>query len=173
MKRFLNGILRSSRDLLIVSILAIARFFQFAVGQLLLETFLAVSIIGFSYLFSSWGLSLHFALVLAIISTIALTLSLAVLKAYVYSKLYTSSDSKEEIKLAKYISRTLTNKTSTEWNEYQDWLHDILLARRQLLDANCPQWKVKIITYRRLGVFCIVVGIGKVRQVATRIGRSQ
>ena len=169
MKRFLKKIFRLSRDLFRVSIQMIAKFFRFAVGQLLLEVFLAVFILGFSYLFSSWGLPLHFALVLAI----AVTLSLAVLATYLFFELDSFSRPKGEIKLAQRIGQTLTNKTSTEWNEYQDWLHDILLARRQLLNARCPRWKVKLITYRRLGVFCIVVGVSKVKQVATEVWRSR
>lgn len=77
-----------------------------------------------------------------------------------------------EAKSAYWVAQNLSDSKPQQWEEYQDWLHDILLARRQLLDAKCPLWKVKLITYKRLSAFCVVVGVSKVKQVATRIGRS-
>ncbi|NJL51379.1 MAG: hypothetical protein HC930_02680 [Hydrococcus sp. SU_1_0] len=74
-----------------------------------------------------------------------------------------------EIKLAQWMTQTIANQNSTEWEEYQDWLHDIMLSRQQLLDVKCPRWQVSLITYKRLGVFWVVVGISKVKQVATSI----
>jgi hypothetical protein len=77
-----------------------------------------------------------------------------------------------EIKLAQWITQAIVNPNSTEWEEYQDWLHDIMLSRQQLLDVKFPRWQVSLITYKRLGVFWVVVGISKVKQVATSIWRS-
>ena len=145
------------------------KFVKFAVGQLMLELFLAVSIIGFSYLFMSWGLALPVASIMAIPST----LILLILTAYVFFELNSLTKPKGEVKVAQRISRILTDKRSTEWNEYQDWLHDIMQDRQQMLTMKRPQWQVKLITYRRLSVFCVVVGMSKVKHAALSIRRSR
>ena len=109
---------------------------------------------------------------------IAITLGLLLLAVYILYKLAPNNRSirnkfRGEIRLARSISRTIAESKSTEWHEYQDWLHDILLARRQLLDAKHPQWKVSAITYWRLSVFCIVVGMSKLKQVTASIRKSR
>ena len=116
----------------------------------------------------------NIASILAIAIALGLLIfAVCVLYKFNREKKPTKNKREGEIKLASRISRTFANQTSTEWNEYQDWLHDILLSRQQLLDAKCPLWKVKLITYRRLSMFCIVVTIAKVKQAALRIGRSR
>ncbi|AKG22339.1 hypothetical protein [Calothrix sp. 336/3] len=71
-----------------------------------------------------------------------------------------------EIKLADWIARTLTKKASQDWEEYQDWLHDILLARRESLAHGHPNWQVTIITYWRLTGLCLTIVLMKVRRWA-------
>ena len=165
----LGKMLRLGYSLPKVKVKTIIRLFKLATKQLLLEISLAVSVIGFSYLFTSWGLPLNAAFLLAI----GMILCLIVMAFSLFSEPNSSANLKGEVKLAQRIGQILTNRTSTEWDEYQDWLHDVMLSRQQLLDAKCPQWKVKLITYKRLSVFCIVVAISKVKQVTTSIWRSR
>lgn len=142
---------------------------KFAVGQIMLEILLAVSVIGFSYLFMSWGLALSVALIMAIGSTFVLL----ILTAYLFFGLNSLTKPKGEVKVAQRISQILTDKRSTEWNEYQDWLHDIMQDRQEMLAIKRPQWQVKLITYKRLSIFCIVVGISKVKQAVASMRRSR
>lgn len=160
---FVKAVVRTSRS-----------FIRFATKQLLFELFLATVVIGLSYLFTIWGISQNIALWLAV----AVVLGLLLVAIYIFSKLERNKRPNEnkfrgEIGLAWWISQTFAEKKSTEWNEYQDWLHDILLSRRQLLDAKYPQWKVQLITYWRLWMFCIMMGIGRVKQMTVRIWRSR
>lgn len=71
-----------------------------------------------------------------------------------------------EVKFADWIAQTLSARAPQEWEEYQDWLHDILLARRQLLDSGCPVWKVTAIAHWRLMGLCITVGSIKLKRWA-------
>ena len=76
---------------------------------------------------------------------------------------------KGEVKFADAIAGILSQKSPREWEEYQDWLHDILLARRQSLASGSPQWKVTCITYWRLTTLCITVSAIKLRRFAIMI----
>lgn len=166
--RLLSKVLRSSLSLLKAVLRESGRFLKFGIEYVLLEVFLAVFVIGLSYLFTSWGIPISAAFLLAI----SIMLGLFILTIYISFKFDNVGKLKEERRLAYWIAQICSRKSSTEWNEYQDWLHDIMLSRRQLLDVKCPPWKVKLITYRRLSAFCIVVVISKLRQVAASIRRS-
>ncbi len=73
---------------------------------------------------------------------------------------------KGEVRFADAIAGILSQNSPREWEEYQDWLHDILLARCQLLDRKIPGWKVTLITYWRLTALCITVSAIKLRRFA-------
>ncbi len=73
---------------------------------------------------------------------------------------------KGEVRFADVIAKILSQNSPREWEEYQDWLHDILLARRQLLASGIVRWKVTLITYWRLTALCITVGAIKLRRFA-------
>ncbi|MEM8720832.1 MAG: hypothetical protein AAGE84_16305 [Cyanobacteria bacterium P01_G01_bin.39] len=166
--RWLKKLLRSGLTLLKAITVGIRKFCQFAVRQILTEITLAILVIGFSYLLMAWGMPLNAAFILAI----ALTSAIVAVVGIIWLKFSTNSKLKGELRLSHLITKALTHETSREWDEYQDWLHDIMLSRHQLLDNQCPQWKVSLITYRRLSAFCIVVGISKVKHVAASIRRS-
>ena len=74
-----------------------------------------------------------------------------------------------EENLANWIAQNLAQKAPREWDEYQDWLHDILLDRFQMLDQGYPVWKVRMITYWRLVGFCLIVSLTKLRRLAIRL----
>lgn len=167
-KRLLSKMLRSSLSLLKAVLRESGKFLSFGIEYVLLEVFLALFVIGLSYLFTSWSIPLSVASVMAI----GLTLILFILTVYISFKSNNISKPKGDLKLAHWIAQTFSSKSSPEWSEYQDWLHDILFSRGQLLDAKYPQWKVKLITYRRLSAFLIVVVISKLRQFASNIRRS-
>ena len=80
---------------------------------------------------------------------------------------------KGEVKFADAIAGILSQKSPREWEEYQDWLHDILLARRQSLANGIPQWKVTLITYWRLTALCITVSVIKLRRLAMTIRKMR
>lgn len=167
-KKWRRRLLRSSLSLLKAIALILIKFYRFAVGQILLELTLAVLVIGFSYLLTTWGMPLNVAFILAI----ALTLTIVTSAVIIWFKFFTSSKLKGELKLASLITHTLANKTSREWEEYQDWLHDIMLYRQQLLTAKRPRWQVSLITYWYLGQLVTILGISKIRKVAASIKRS-
>ena len=173
-KRKLKKILRSSLCLLKATSKTIAMIFRSLAEYILLEAiFWVMTLGGIASLFIAFGMPQNIASILAIAISFGLfILALYILWKFEREKKQTRNKRESEIRLAVHISRTFANGTSTQWSEYQDWLHDILLARRQLLDAKCPQWKVKLITYHRLSVFCLVVGISKIKQVV-RIKRSR
>jgi hypothetical protein len=132
-------------------------------------------------LFGTGGLLWYFFVTSGIPQNVALSLAIIIILILFIFALNTFNNKKQkltrpktkgEIKLAQWITQTIVNQNSTEWEEYQDWLHDILLSRQQLLDARYPRWQVSLITYKRLGEFWIIVGITKVKQVATSIWRS-
>jgi hypothetical protein len=78
---------------------------------------------------------------------------------------------KSEVSFANWIARTLSHQASQEWEEYQDWLHDILLDYRQLLNRNIPRWQVTLVTYWRLTRLCITVSAIKLKKLAIRATR--
>lgn len=171
--RLLRKILQSSLSLLKAIFQGSANLIRFATQQLLFELSLATLVIGLSYLFTTWEISLNIALILAI----AITLGLFLFAVCIFYKLAgnkrpTANKYRGEIGLARLISQTVAER-NTQWHEYQDWLHDIMLSRRQLLDNKHPRWKVSLITYWRLSIFCVVVAINKVKQVAFSISRSR
>ena len=56
-----------------------------------------------------------------------------------------------------------------EWREYQDWLHDILLAHDQLLASKCIRWKAIMITYWHLSVLLVVVSLTRIKGVVVSV----
>lgn len=76
---------------------------------------------------------------------------------------------KGEVKFADAIAGILSQNSPREWEEYQDWLHDILLARRQSLASGSPEWKVTLITYWRLIALCITVSAIKLRRLVMTV----
>jgi len=78
---------------------------------------------------------------------------------------------KGEVRLAKWIARTLVTKASQEWEDYQDWLHDIILDYHQLLNSGAPRWQVNIVTYWRLIRLCLTVVAIKLKRLATTTRR--
>ena len=146
------------------------KLLRFAVKQLLLEISLGITILGLAYVFASWGISQNLALYVAI----AVVLGLFIVAALVIDNGYKSKSSMKrkaegELKLAVRIAHMLSKKASLEWTEYQDWLHDILLARDQLLVSKCPRWKVVMITYWRLSVLLIVVSLTKIKGIVVSV----
>ncbi|NET91463.1 MAG: hypothetical protein F6K45_25845 [Kamptonema sp. SIO1D9] len=71
-----------------------------------------------------------------------------------------------EVKLADWIARIVSTKAPREWTEYQDWLHDLLLNRRQLLEKGESRLRVTALTYWRLMGFCITVSAIKLKRLA-------
>ena len=146
-------------------------------SHLLLEIFIYGMPIISVYFLTSWGVPVVLAWILAILITIALLIAIATVLSILGSMFnelsgFTSSKrSYSKVRLASSIAKILTNSSSSEWHEYQDWLHDILLARRQLIDAKCPRWKVAVITHWRLSILCIVVGANKIGRLASRFLR--
>ena len=174
-RRLLRKFFRSCSSLLKISLKTLSVAVIWLIKYVLVEViFWFVIPVGLGSMLVAFGMPQNIALKLAT----AIVLGLLTLAACILYKLErerqpTRHQREGETKLASRISRTFASQTSTEWHEYQDWLHDILLARRQLLAEKCPRWKVKLITYQRLAVFCIVVAIAKVKQTALRIGRSR
>ncbi|MEQ8538681.1 MAG: hypothetical protein RIB93_14695 [Coleofasciculus sp. D1-CHI-01] len=80
---------------------------------------------------------------------------------------------KGDVQLADWIAQTLAKKAPQEWEEYQDWLHDILLDRRQCLDQGDPYWRVTALTYWRLTGLCITVSLIKLRRLAIAARRMR
>jgi len=114
------------------------------------------------------NIALYLSLVLAVFSLVASFL------AYRQHRIITSRTARSrssipatsEVKLANWIAQTLSTKAPQEWEDYQDWLHDILLTRSQLLSNGYPVWKVTVITYWRLMGLCITVSLIKLRRLA-------
>lgn len=124
----------------------------------------------------SWFLATCVFLALIILPTIVIFFVALIISDFssqpkTVKKNKTRNKFKGEAKLAFWIAQFFSNKTSTEWTEYQDWLHDIFLARRQLLDAKCPRWKVTIVTYWRLSAFFVIVSLSKIKSLAVSVMR--
>ena len=169
--KLFNQLWRSSLSLFKVILGLLKEFIQRALVEILFEICILVQPLVYVYLLTSWGIPLSIALIMAIIATIASLIMITALLTIVGSvinKLDKSPEStklKAEVRLARRIAEVLANRSASEWTEYQDWLHDILLKRRQLLDARHPRWRVSLITYWRLSVFCTVVAASKIKQV--------
>ena len=165
---------RSSLSLLKAIFSAIAVIVMLLVESLLAEMlFWFVTLGGIASLLIAVGIPQSIASPLAI----AISLGLFIVAVYIsyafYPKRATKNKRKGEVRFAHAIAKFFANSRSSQWYEYQDWLHDILLARQQLLAEKCPQWQVKLITYRRLTVFCLVVGMNKVRRIVANMKRSR
>lgn len=115
------------------------------------------------------GLSIGF--VILIVSFLAYRQHRRITKRSVRS--HASPMIKGDVKLADWIAQTLTTKAPQEWDEYQDWLHDILLDRRQRLDQGDSHWRVTALTYWRLTGLCITVSLIKLRRLAIAARRMR
>ncbi|MEW6498929.1 MAG: hypothetical protein AB1589_41530, partial [Cyanobacteriota bacterium] len=119
----------------------------------------------------SLGVSSNVALTVSIV-LVVLSLVVSFL-AYRQHRIITNRPAKNfysrvqgDVKFADWIARFLATKAPQEWEEYQDWLHDILLARRQLLDRDAPHWKATLVTYWRLAGLCVTVTSIKLKRMA-------
>ena len=174
-KKLLRKIRRSSMSFLKGVLKILREFTKLATTHLLMEICIAIPPLVFVHLFTSWGMSQGVAWLMAIPATIILFISIFAFLAIVGSminKLYElpkSDEQKSNVKFAYWIATILADLSAPEWNEYQDWLHDVLLARRQLLDSKSPKWKVTLITHWRLSTFCLVVIVDRIKQVASGI----
>jgi ABC-type transport system involved in cytochrome bd biosynthesis fused ATPase/permease subunit len=147
---------------------AIAKAFTY----LTLEFAVYIAIGGLAIALVSLGVSINVALNLSLV-LVVFSLVMSFL-AYRQHRIIKSRPTKAnsplpvrgEVKLADWIAQTLSTKAPQEWEDYQDWLHDILLARRQLLDHGYPVWKVTGMTYWRLIGLCITVALIKLRRLA-------
>jgi quinol-cytochrome oxidoreductase complex cytochrome b subunit len=63
--------------------------------------------------------------------------------------------STKDIKFASSVSKLLSHFPE-EWQDYQDWLRDII-ASRQMLQANHPNWRATLLFYWRLVYFVAYV----------------
>ena len=173
--RLLIKLLRSSLFLLKTAFKTIAIVFIRLIEYILCEAILwFVTLGGLASLLVMFGIPQNMASLLAI----AINLGLFIIAVYISCKYYeekklTRNKRKDETRAAYSIAKTFANSSPSEWQEYQDWLHDIMLSRQQLLDANCPRWQIKLITYKRLSAFCIVVGISRIKQATTEVWRSR
>lgn len=146
------------------------KFLRFAVEQVLFEIFLGIITLGLAYVFASWGMSQNLALYIAVVLALGLFIAAVLIIDTGYkSKSSMRSRAKGELNLAVRIAHMFSNKASSEWTEYQDWLHDILLARDQLLASKCPRWKVVMITYWRLSVLLVVVSLIKIKGIVVSV----
>ncbi|MBD1805885.1 hypothetical protein H6F98_10535 [Microcoleus sp. FACHB-SPT15] len=142
-----------------------------AFTYLMLEFTLYIAIGGLAIALLSLGMSSNVALSLSLVLVIfsLLTTFLAYWQHQIIAKRRTKANSSllitGEVKLADWIAQTLCAKASQEWEEYQDWLHDILLVRRQLLDSGSSRWKVTLLTYWRLIALCVTVTLIKLRRL--------
>ena len=134
--------------------------------ELTAEIILAIGSFGFALLFAKLGIPDLVAIAVGFVITVILGITVYIL--FERPKLKTTRRS-NEVKFAYCIAKYLSNQASDEWSEYQDWVHDILLARYQLLEQGCPSWKAAWITFWRLGGLCIVVGLIRLRKIATTV----
>lgn len=169
-KKIINSFSSLARSILHIvqaSINIISKLFLRGVQELLLEILLFGLGLGLTFLFSSWGISNSLALGFSIVIVILICIFSIRFFFFSKSKLVKKKVRGEE-KLANWIAQNFAQKAPKEWNEYQDWVHDILLDRFQMLDRGYPVWKVRIITYWRLIRFCLIVSLIKLRRLAIR-----
>lgn len=170
-KKIINSFSSLARSILRIvqaSIKIISQLFLRGIRELLLEILLFGLGLGLIFLFSSWGASNSFALGLSIVIVILICIFSIRFFFFSQSKLVRKKVRGEE-QLANWIAQNLAQKAPKEWDEYQDWLHDILFDRFQMLDRGYPIWKVKMITYGRLIGFCFVLSLIKLRRLAIRL----
>jgi hypothetical protein len=146
---------------------------KYAIGYVLLtEIPMYILILGFAYLLVSWGMANNIALEVAYYLFCAFLALWALYCIFCFFNKSAKSGQKflsKEVRLARWITQTFFPKQSTEWAEYQDWLHDILLARCQLLDAKSPRWQVTLLTYWRLSLLCLIVCLIKIRRATASL----
>ncbi|MDJ0531901.1 MAG: hypothetical protein QNJ70_05280 [Xenococcaceae cyanobacterium MO_207.B15] len=140
--------------------------------EVVLPIGLYVIFAGFARIFIWLGFSTSVAIALSLILLLLILLVSAI--AYTKHRNITNKVRRNsylrvrgEVKLADNIAQILATKSPREWEEYQDWLHDILLIRRQLLERHCPRWKVIILTYWRLFAFCVIISLIKLKRFAS------
>ncbi len=150
--------------------LGVIRAIKKGILWMIAEQLIFVMVLGFAFIFHSLGASDNLALVLSIclLIFVLILILILVIKFFPHHKpkRVVSSQLRGEEKLANWISRNLEQKAPQEWEEYQDWLHDILFDRFQLLERGFPAWKVRIITYWRLVRLSITVSLIKLRRLA-------
>ena len=156
---------RSSLRIATASIKIITELVRRVLKELLIETVLFGVGLGLTMFFSYLGVPNRLALGLSIVILICI---LSVCFSYFHKSKLAKNKVKGEEKLADWIAQTLAQKAPQEWEEYQDWLHDILLDRFQMLDRGFPVWKVRMITYGRLTGFCVTISLIKLRRLAIR-----
>lgn len=178
-KKLINSffiLLRSSLRIVKSNIEIIYRFFLTVIKYLLTEIIASLFILGLTVIFTYLGFSNSFALGLSIaiiilsclLSTYFFALHKSKLTRRRRTLITTRTQRRREEKLAHWIGKTLAQKAPKEWEEYQDWLHDILLDRWQMIERGLPRWKVRTITYWRLIGFCFMVGLIKLRRMVIR-----
>ena len=152
----------------------LVKFVKLATTQLFVEIFLGLTFLGVAYLLTLWGMSQnivgYLALVLTPFIALAAWLILSALAVFFYN-LWCRVQGANNSKPKNWLIKLLVDRQSPQWSEYQDWLHDIFLARRQMLERKCPTWQVAIITYWRLGVFLTVVSFSRIKSFATSMMR--
>ncbi|MDJ0651184.1 MAG: hypothetical protein QNJ60_21025 [Xenococcaceae cyanobacterium MO_188.B19] len=151
-------------------LLAVLRVLKNAVIYLTFETVLLV-ILG---ILAGILIQLGFSTIIAISISIILFVVILLFTAIAYIKRRkTKTNSylrvQGEVKLADNIAQIVARKSPKEWEEYQDWLHDILLHRSHLIARNYPMWKVSIITYWQLTVFSLTVSLIKLKKIARAV----
>lgn len=171
-----SSLVRSSLRIVKASLKILAQLFWRGVTELLWEIVLFGVGLGLAFIFHSLGASNSLAVGLSLV--IVISIAILAIRFFFFRKsklarsrtlITTSTKVRGEEKLANWMAQTLAQKAPQEWEEYQDWLHDILLARLQLLDRGFPVWKVRIITYWRLTGFCLIVGLTKLRRLVIRL----
>ncbi|MBK4729826.1 hypothetical protein JJD41_08105 [Oxynema sp. CENA135] len=158
----------------------IARFVQTLARSLLYlfgELAIYLTILAITALLVAWGLSVKIALGIGI--TLSGLVAIVSVWAYRQHRLATGRSRGDrgapslqgDVKFADWIAQTLARKAPREWEEYQDWLHDILFARRQMLDEGDRPWQVTALTYGRLIALCVTVARLKLRRWAVHLQR--
>ena len=171
-----SSLARSSLRIVKASLKIISQLCLRGVTEQLLEIVLFGVGLGLAFIFYSLGASNSLALGLSLVIVISIVILAIRFFFFRKSKLArsrtvitTSTKIRAEEKLVNWIAQTLAQKAPQEWEEYQDWLHDILLDRLQLLDRGVPVWKVRVITYWRLTGFCLIVGLMKLRRLVVSL----
>ncbi|RMH76180.1 MAG: hypothetical protein D6680_09270 [Cyanobacteria bacterium J007] len=150
----------------------LARSLLYLFGELTIY----LTILAVTALLVAWGLSVKIALGIGI--TLSGLVAIVSFWAYRQHRLAIGRSRDRgapslhgDVKFADWIAQTLARKAPREWEEYQDWLHDILLARRQMLDEGDRPWQVTALTYGRLIALCVTVARIKLRRWAMLLQR--
>jgi hypothetical protein len=153
------------------------------IGQLsrllLIAIALCISIFGLELLLFSMGIEPRWRYAISFGMGLLLTLFIAAGMAVqqhhrilvARSQLQSSSANALEVQShpAHWLLRRIQTHSPRLWEEYQDWLHDILLDRDRLLAQGLSPWKVTIVTrWRLLGWSCTVMMISAKRSIDRR-----